>query len=407
MSGQNLHIGVLCDPRSFHTQKWCTALAKTGATVTVFSFWEGQIPGVACVKLAPPATRRGEVTYLSYLLAGRQLRKALRQHGVNVVNPINATPFGVWAWCAGVAPVALVTMGSDILEYPPQYQDRGFGAERRWESASAVANPLKDRLRYVAFRWLVGKALHHAAYITGDNEVLTHAVRDWFSVPEASIVLNRWGVEPELFAVSEAEKAALQAKYGILPGQTVILSPRGMKPIYQGDIILEAFERLLHGLPDAQRAGVRCIMLSAGYVVPDDIRQRADALQQAYPQSFVYVPGVLPREEVLHLWALTEVFVNAPVYDGYSNALAEGRYAGAIPVVNDTPATREVLVSGEHAVFVAPFTPENLAAVLNQTLQRLPALHARMVPANRAWIETHSMMDVSIRAFAEACRKLR
>lgn len=402
-----ISIGILYDPRTFHTQKWCAALVNAGAKVTVFSFWEGEIPGVSCVKLPAPATRNGHVTYLTYLLAGRILRNAIKKYKIDILNPINATPFGVWAWAANVKiPVALVTMGSDVLEYPPRYGDRSFGAERRWESATTSANPLIDRLRHRVLRYFVGRALHRADYLTGDNRVLTDAARDWFGVSAAKIGLNRWGVEPDLFAVSETQKASLRQKYGIQPGQTVILSPRGMKPVYQSDIILAGIEQFLQKLETKHRKQVRCIVLSAGYTVSTEIEQQANRLQTQFPDSFLYVSGTIPREEVLQLWSLTDIFINAPIYDGYSNALAEGRYAGAIPIVNDTPATREVLLPDEHALFVEPFSAENLAETLAHSFAHLPEFRARMVPQNRQWIEANSMMDRSIQEFLAACRQL-
>ena len=97
-----MHIGVVAPPESFHTQKWVSGLLAAGADVTTFSFTPGQIPGVNAVQIPPRFTRKGELTYLSYLAGGPALRQALKTHQIDVVNPLNVTPFGVWAYLSGV-----------------------------------------------------------------------------------------------------------------------------------------------------------------------------------------------------------------------------------------------------------------------------------------------------------------
>ena len=88
-------------------------------------------------------------------------------------------------------------------------------------------------------------------------------MRDWFAVPEKKMKLLRWGVEPELFQANENQSEQIRKKFGIQPGQPVIFSPRGAKAIYQGDIIIDAFEKLLV----AGHSECRFIMLGAGYEI--------------------------------------------------------------------------------------------------------------------------------------------
>ena len=169
-----------------------------------------------------------------------------------------------------------------------------------------------------------------------------------------------------------------------------------MKPVYQGDLILESFEMLL-------RRGVRdinMIMLSAGYDVPADIQKKARELDQQFP-NFNYVDKQLPREEVLELWSVVDAFISAPVYDGYSNAVSEGRYAGAIPIVNPIPANLELIRHKVNGWVVDPFTPEHLADALLEILPDMDDYKARFAPANRKWILKHSHLDTNIKSFSE------
>lgn len=400
-----MHFAVLAEPDSFHTQKWTQALLDAGQEVTVFSFSDKTVPDVSCVRVAPKFTFRGNITYFSYMGSGKRLREALLKENIDIVNPINVTPYSVWARKAKLRPMLSVAMGSDILEYPPKSEEQ-ISAERLWMRTQGGALGWLEKLQMPIKKWLfrreVRKALDASDFVTGDNMVLVDAVRNWFSVPVEKSRLNRWGIEPELFEMSKAAEEGIRKKYAILPGQPLLTSPRGIKAIYQGDIILDAIEKLLRA---GKLAGTRILMLSAGYAVPADIEVKASQLEADFPQ-FSLIRTSIPREEMCLLWNLTDAFISAPVYDGYSNALSEGRYIGAVPIVNDTPATREVMIDGIHGKVVIPFTSENLAAEVEQVIDELDEWKKKVSAVNRGWVEKEATLSVNIRAFIEQAQEL-
>lgn len=397
-----MHIGVVAETNSFHTEKWTLALQEAGVQVTVFTLSEHKIPEVRCVQITPRFTRGGNLTYLSYLGSGDRLRQALLDHRVDLVNPINITPHGAWARRAGVQPMVMVSMGADILEYPPHRSQR-ITAARSWESNRAEETWL-DRWRYALkwplFRHEVQQALHAATLITGDNLQLVQALQDWFGMVPAKTYLHRWGIDENLFTPQPRIEAELRQQIGIEPGQRVLLSPRGLKPIYQGDLILAAFERLL-----VQSNPHHKLIALGTYEVPIDLDQKARQLAAQHP-NFYYQRERLPRSKVAQLWRLTDAFVNLPVYDGFSNALCEGRYVGAVPILHDIPAHCEVAQAGRHAVYVDPLTPENLAQTIAQLMANLPHCQAAIAAANRDWIMTHAHLGRNMQAFLDRCEKL-
>ncbi|MEL6672959.1 MAG: glycosyltransferase family 4 protein [Bacteroidota bacterium] len=398
-----MHIGLVCDPRSFHTQKWGKALLKAGARVTVFSFWEADLgPDLPCVRIRPSHTRKGQLTYFSYLFGGKALAQAVHAHQVDILNPINVTPFGVWVHQSGFQPVGSIAMGADILEFPPQRKMLKIRDEQRWESLKTQPQGIFDRwvqeVKWRLFRFQVKKALDSASFLTGDNQELVDRMRDWFGVPEAKSSLNRWGVDPALFAATPEQLAALRKKYGIESGQKVIFSPRGLKPIYQGDIILDAFAQLLTSGPQP----IKLILLSAGYGVPPTWHQRALQLQ-AQDDRFYYEPGLIPREEMGRLWNLVDIFISAPVYDGLSNALVEGCYVGAYPIVNDIPGNHEVVVDGKNGEMLADFSASQLSQSLLRVLDEYEDRQKIARPYNQAWVQEHAMLATNIRRFLQQC----
>lgn len=399
-----MHIAVLSDPANFHTQKWATALQAQGVRVTVFSFSTYQHPGITCVHIPPRYAPGGRLTYASYLQTGDRLRAALQERGVDLVNPLNVTPFGVWAAKAGIRPMITVAMGADVLEYPPRRADQDIPLTRIWGSQQLQAGPFQAvtySLKWHLFRQQVARTLRASDLITGDNLQLVQAVRDWFDIPARQVLLNRWGVEPELFVPDPGQQEALRRRFDIRSWQRVVLAPRGLRPVYQGDVAFRAFELLV-------RRGTRdtkFLMLSAGYEAPSQLEAEARALSDQF-QNFHYEPGLLTREEMGQLWGLVDVVLSIPVYDGYSNALSEGRFAGAIPLVNDIPAHREIMVPDVHGCFVDTLSPETLADQLLEMLPQLDLLKAQMGPANAAWIRRHAWLPQNIRLFVRHARQL-
>ncbi|MCB9235322.1 MAG: glycosyltransferase family 4 protein [Bacteroidia bacterium] len=385
-----MHIAILSDPHNFHTQKWAKALQEAGAKVTVFGF-EPEGPGTPpYVRLQPRYARAGRASYLSYLAGGRDLRQALEAHQIDVLNPLNITPFGVWGRQSGFHPVIQSALGADILEYPPRISQSPELKARAWshiEGQPGLAQSLRYRLGRQFYRRQVLLSLQEADLVTGDNQHLLDRMEQWFGMAPAKMKELIYGVEPELFEVSGESLAQLKQKLGILSGQRVILSPRGAKAVYQADIILEGFARVL----EAGICDHKFILLGAGYEVSQKVAARAAELEGRFPQ-FCFVPGRMPREELYALWNLTDLFVSAPVYDGYSAALAEGRYAGAMPVVNAIPANLEVIQHERNGWIIENFTSANLRDALLHLIPDLETWKKRISQPNRDWIEAHSLV---------------
>ena len=398
-----MHIAVLSEPSSFHTKKWTRALVAAGAQVTVFSFSDTKLPHVNCVKITPRFTSKGEITYKSYLYSTQELHTQLVQHEIDVVNPINITPFGVWATRCGYGPIVSIAMGADILEYPPNRQASSFPWNRRWSQVEKETplSRLQGAWKWPIFRHHVSQALKKSDMIMADNQRLIEAMVDWFDVPRSKTRLNRWGIEPELFEVNNDIREKLKEKYNIRSWQKLVLSPRGLKPIYQGDIILSAFEKLLlRGVRD-----LKFLMLSAGYEIPKDIRHKAAELSKQF-DNFYLEEGLISREDMMQLWSLTDMFISTPVYDGQSNSLNEGRYAGAIPIVNPIPANKELIQHQRNGFIVDPFSAEHLADAILEIQEGLQMYKDGFGWENQEWIQENALLSQNISQFLHSCESV-
>lgn len=398
-----MHIGLLNDPNNFHTQKWGKALQDAGAKVTVFSFDEdlaGTLPSVR----VPTHNGALAYNYRSYLKGGPQLRQALEEHQVDLVNALNITPFGVWVAQSGFHPWIGSAMGADILEYPPRGEASPLLDSHAWdnpEGDNGLLAKIKGNFKRKFFRVQVDRALQKVDLVTGDNQTLVDAMRNWFKVPAERSHLLRWGVEPELLKADPARIAIWRERLGIGEDSTVILSPRGAKAIYQAETILKGMEGFLANTSHQ----VHCIMLSAGYKISNKVAEKAAELETKYA-NFSFVKEQLPREEMTPLWHLADIFISAPIYDGYSAGVAEGRFLGVIPLVNNIPGNQEVIQHLENGWVTEPFTATQLAEDLEILLARIPELKERFQLKNRAWIEKHSLISENAAQFLEWAKPL-
>lgn len=402
-----IHLAVLSRPSNFHAEKWAQALAGQGARVTLFTLdAPTEVPGVEVVQIAPPVSWRGQYRYPSYALTARELGRQLKRHAVDVVHPLHLTPFGSWAIWSSAKPVIAAAMGADVLEYPPNKDAQK--TTRTWREAElqrSAAQQLKAHLLNRFYRHQVSEVIRQADLLTGDNQPLVDAMCDWFGAPAEKVRLLRWGLEPERFSFSEATQAKVRAEFDIAPHRRILLSPRGANALYHGDVLIEAFTKLLtnHG---EEFDGLHVLMLSAGYSVSDEVRAAAQALTSRVP-NFTFVEEQLPRQTVYDIWSLVDLFVSAPAYDGYSAAVAEGRYAGAVPVVNAIPGNLEIITHRENGWITAPFTADQLTEDLRMLVANIDEWKTRVAASNRTWIEQHSLLHVNaaiLVGWAEALR---
>ena len=130
------------------------------------------------------------------------------------------------------------------------------------------------------------------------------------------------------------------------------------------------------------------------------MEKEAMALQNQFPNQFQFIKQQLPRETVAAFWWETFAFLSVPVYDGYSASVAEGRYVGAIPMVNAIPGNLEVIRHEWNGLVINPLS----AVSISQTLERIeqePEMATVFASRNQSWIRQHSMLKDSARQFLD------
>jgi len=283
--------------------------------------------------------------FLRYSLAVPRLGTLLREFAPEVVNAHFLPNYGWMAARAGARPLALTTLGSDVLMVPSR-------------------SPLHA--------WRTRWVLRRGDAVTADAVMLAEAIQR-FGVPAARILTVPFGIEPERFATAVARPAA----------PVRVLSSRRLEPVYDIETLVRAWQRLA---PE-ERAAMQLRIAGSGSSEPS-LRERAAAL----PVEFL---GWLAMADLDRELRAAHVYVSTSLSDSTSVSLLEAMAAGCLPVVSDIPANREWIEAGANGLLF----PCGDDAALAEALRRAAgdaALRDRAAARNRSIIAARADWRVNM-----------
>lgn len=129
------------------------------------------------------------------------------------------------------------------------------------------------------------------------------------------------GIDFDTFKPGYVEDArTLRHEFGIQPEERVILSIRGLKPIYGHHYILDAFAEMLS---ESRHQNVR-LVLKRSFVHPNDYEEqlRAQAQQLGVADYIIWIE-MLPDEKMPVLYAISDVVVSYPEQDAFPVSFLE------------------------------------------------------------------------------------
>jgi glycosyltransferase involved in cell wall biosynthesis len=283
------------------------------------------------------------------------LRRLIRDFGPDVVHA-HWMPFVTLAALAGARPLVASAWGSDVY---------GGGARRRLS------------IRFGLWRTAVAMS---------DSQDLTNRLRAFGPRSLRTMVMN-WGVDlADMRPPTTQERKRLKERLGLEQGP-VVLSPRGLKELYNPELVVTAFTSVRAAMPEAQ--------LVVKHTSPEEL---VPAAWRAEPG--VHVIGRLSAEEMRDLFRAAEVTVSVTRSDSSPRSVWEAMAAGSAVVVSDLPWVHELIRNGREAEVVA-----QEAGALAVAIERLlgnEGHRQEMVSAARRLVEKHRDRDAELTRL-EAC----
>jgi len=266
---------------------------------------------------------------LSRLKAYRKVRQIIKILNPDILHSLSIRPCGWLATFSAFHPHILSVMGSDIL-----------------------INPHISVFR----KYLTSLTLKKADLVTAESKtVLKQATK--FGALGMNILLWQWGINLNEFN-SYIDSFSLKKELG-LDDCFVILSTRNFKSIYNIDTIIKSIPIVLSRIPNA------CFLFK-GYKWDNEYKKKLFDLINTLeiPNCRVRFIDYVEYEKMPLFYSLADIFVSVPSSDSLSVSLLEAMACGAVPIVSDLPANREVITNGKNGYIVPVHDEDALAEAI-------------------------------------------
>jgi L-malate glycosyltransferase len=278
--------------------------------------------------------------WLRSLRMGRDLHEVARHVKPDLVHAHWLPEFGWLAAREGLHPLVCSAWGSDVFGV------RGHGKRRSRRALAAAELVLAD-----------------SADLARETRIL--ATRD---VP---VEVVRSPLDLKLFAPGD-QRAAREGLR--LPDAQLVVGVRGLEPIYNPVVLLEAFARVFAAHPDA-----RLVLKRPGGDTPREVMAAVDRFGLS---DAVIMLGSVPLEQMADVYRSADVVVSIPSTDSSPRSVWEAFACGRPVIVSDLPWAHEELEDGRHAV-LTKLEPAPIAASIDHVLDN-PELAQRLGTESRA-----------------------
>lgn len=229
-------------------------------------------------------------------------------------------------------------------------------------------------------------ALRSADWLLSDANALREAMQRITRRAERNDVVP-WGVDCHWFAPGSGGHEFREC-FG-LGNRPVVYSPRALTPLYNQDVMIEAWPDVLAQVPTA-------ILLIKEFntdpVYQAQLRRRAEALRITQSVRFL---GDLSREQFRDAYLAADAVVSIPSSDGTPMTVLEAMACGRVIIAGDLPALREWIREGQNGYLVPPRDAGRLGEAIMRALT-LPL-------AERAAIGEHNRNLILQRAERAMC----
>lgn len=322
-----MRILFISNPNSIHTRRWVSWFALHGHEVCVVGDTRLVQPWSEMMVIDLPA--RFNAPALRWPVWAVWIRQIVRRWQPEVLHAHRVSSAGWLGAASGFHPLVVTPWGTDLYQHPQ-----------------------RSRLA----RWLAEYTMHRADLVTADSEDLCQlAVR--FGADAEHTHFIQWGVDTALFRPGIATSQLRQRlDLGTRP---VLLSLRGVQPIYNLDIIIASLPSVLARFPDT-------VLVLRDYnsdpVTKDRLQKQISEL--GLDNSVRWVGAVSQYQDSVDIYRLAQVAISVPISDSTPISVLEAMACGAPVIASDLPSLREWITPGENGLLVPVGDAEALAQAI-------------------------------------------
>ena len=267
------------------------------------------------------------------------LKSLVRRIKPDVLHAHYLSWYGWSAWLSGFHPYVITVWGSDVFVGP-----RESPMHRRWGR-----------------RTLTG-----ADMVTAVSEDLAREAIELGARSEVTRIVQ-FGFDPAVFYPAPPP-GALRAAYD-LTGHRVVLSPRGLTPLYRHEVAVAALARLPQDV---------VLLLVKWQAQPEYLAQLEAAIREHGVESRVRWVPPIAHDQMADHYRLADVVVSLPTTDAFSVTALESMACGVPVVMAEVPSAHEGLGVVDPTAIVAGDDPAAVAAAILARLSLTPAARAEL-----------------------------
>jgi len=339
-----LKLCFISNPNSPHTQRWIDWYSDRGHQVYLIGDTPLKEPWTRCPFY--DLTAHFNISKIKYIVWIFLERKILTRWQPDILHCHRVTSAGWIGSFAGFHPLVVTPWGTDLYQYP----------YRSWWT-----------------RWLTCHVMKKADLITTDSkDLLQQAIR--FGASQEKLHLIQWGVDFTFFA-SGGTADRLRKKLGI-GNEPVILSLRGLHPIYDQDVILEALPMILGTIPN-----IKIILRDFHADSTYKIRLQSLIAKFGLKNHVIWVGPLHGPAELAELYRMADIGISVSSSDGTPVSVLEALACGLPVIASDLPSLREWITHDENGLLV----PVGDVPALTESVLRLlrdPGLRQKFFRVN-------------------------
>jgi glycosyltransferase involved in cell wall biosynthesis len=333
-----------------HVSRWVNYFVDRGHECIVISLEKGQSFKCPFHHVPMPVLPR----FAKYPLASLLISSLVRSFNPDLINALFIPNYGLIAALMGIRPLAVTTMGSDVL-----------------------VSPRKSPLHL----WRTKYVLSKCDLVTSDAWMMTERIVS-FGTEHEKVLTVPMGIDNTVFNMKDRAPPSLEGP--------VIISTRQLEPLYNIWQLVDAVPEILRAVP-----GAKFVIAGTG----SERQKLMDATRRYAISDSVSFPGWVRPEELASLLRQSAVFVSTSTSDSTSVSLLEAMACGAFPVVSDIAGNREWVENGVNGLLFRLGSPSSLAHAITSALSNESLItsavqkNSELVHKKALWADNMSVVE--------------
>jgi L-malate glycosyltransferase len=313
-----MRICYITNLNSIHSIRWIQPLIDANHDVYVVSYSENNLP-LPGAKEIINLTHQTNLRKIRFALWGIWLHNYVNKIQPDILHAHQLPAAGWMGAITGYHPYVITGWGSDFLIEPKK------SFFRRMLTRIVLAR--------TDFITIPSKIMYNAAYNLG--------------FPEDRLYLIPWGVETNIFKSNNSARRIERQKLNLQEDTPVLFCPRGIKPVYNIEIVIEACHIVLKKF-----SNLRLLLLS--YNLLPDYQKTLECLIGSLNMetNVIWLPAQSSINDMASLYQMSDIVITIPSSEGYGFSAYEAMACGIPTVISDLPVFQEDLQDRIHVLKV-------------------------------------------------------